>query len=115
MSKQPDVYIVQNQHKWDRENKSWVPKFDFRPAKKFGQIKFVLESDREPFGDTNQLVVDIRQGLWDYSENDFLLLLGNPALIGLCVAIASERGNGHVNLLQWDGREKIYNKISFKL
>jgi hypothetical protein len=54
----------------------------------------------------------MRKKLADFSEADCLLLIGNPILIGVAVALASDASEcGHVNMLQWNGRESRYTRI----
>jgi hypothetical protein len=49
--------------------------------------------------------------LRDYSDEDFLLAMGDPIAIGLAVAIAANNNGGRVKMLKWDRRELRYYAI----
>jgi hypothetical protein len=44
------------------------------------------------------------------TRDDFLVLVGDPVMIGLCVAVAAEL-IGRVRLLRWDKRTLAYFPI----
>ena len=58
----------------------------------------------------DKLLPELREKLQHFDDGDYLLLVGNPALIGVVVAVASEY-NGKIQMLQWHGREKRYIPI----
>ena len=98
------VFVVQNQlHRVDAE---LVPKFDFESAKEFGPIHYLLNPSAKPFH-PEHVIYDLQQKLRDFSLTDYLLLIGNPALIGFAVAIAAQRNRGRVNLLQWSSGKYV--------
>jgi hypothetical protein len=112
------VYVVQNQRKLDTKTGEFVSRFDLGPAEKFGKIEFILSPTAKPFmeglSDANEAIIDeINQKLSIFGSDDYLLLIGNPALIGLVVAVAACHNEGNVKLLQWN-REKggYYAEIS---
>lgn len=107
------VYVVQNQHQ--HQDGQLVPKFDLQPAERFGALVYLLSPTARPFSGA-PIIKELHQKLAKYDpERDKLLLLGNPALIGWCVAIAAAYGRGRVSLLQWDGRSRDYVAISADL
>lgn len=98
------VYLVQE-----------TGKHNFSSARKFGEIKTLL-----PFGYQVGLDIDfatqkIHEGLEEIERGDFLLLAGDPALIGMTVAIAADYLDGQVSLLKWDRQEKFYIPIHCSL
>ena len=46
---------------------------------------------------------------------DFLLLTGDPAIIGVACSIVSDITNGKYNLLKWDKQERKYYSIEIDL
>ena len=80
-----------------------VPKFNIHAASEFGEIKILL-----PYGNISMapqpMVVKLRHQLKDYSDDDFVLPMGDPIAIGAAIAIAAEFNNGRVRLLKWRGR-----------
>ena len=60
-------------------------------------------------------VIELRRLLKNYTSKDFLLLSGDPAIIGLACTIASDINNGRFNLLKWDRQEKVYYPLEIDL
>ncbi len=104
------VFVVQCQHHQDRSTGQLVPKFDLTTAAKYGELIYLLSPTARPF-DSKHVIGEMREKLYDFRDEDYLLLIGNPALIGFAVAIASCQNSGHVNVLQWDGRKQQYIPI----
>lgn len=104
------VYIVQNQRWIDRKTNKLVPKFDFTPARKFGQLRELLPEEMAPFAPAASIKM-LREGLANFSDKDFLLLTGNPVFIGLAVAVAADINEGRVAMLQWSGTRHEYIPI----
>lgn len=100
------VYIIQDQKHVDK-NSQLKPKFDFEPAREFGKLEFLLKPSASPF-DLKPVLKRLHQVLTNFTDGDFLLLTGNPVLLGLAVAIAADYNEGNVALLQWSGAKRTY-------
>ena len=50
-----------------------------------------------------------------YKTTDYLLLTGDPAIIGVACSIVSDITNGKYNLLKWDKQERKYYSITINL
>jgi hypothetical protein len=61
------------------------------------------------------LIFKLRKGLKDYTPEDYLLLTGDPAIIGVACSIVSDITNGKYNLLKWDKQERKYYPIEINL
>ena len=57
----------------------------------------------------------MRKGLKDFGEKDFLLLTGDPAIIGVACSIVSDITSGKYKLLKWDKQERKYYPIEINL
>ena len=57
----------------------------------------------------------LRQGLKNYGPKDYLLLTGDPAIIGVACSIVSDITNGKYNVLKWDKQERRYYSIEINL
>lgn len=101
------VFVVQQQMKFDGELGGLVPKFDVGPAEKFGKIVYLLSPTASPFKPAS-VIKDLHNKLADFSDKDYLLLTGNPCLIGMACAIAADYNNGHISMLQWSGKDGRY-------
>lgn len=101
------VFVVQQTHRADPSGQL-VPKYDLSPAERHGELIYLLSPTARPWR-PEPIVIELRQKLADYrAEQDSILLVGNPILLGLACAIASEMDGGRLVLLQWDGRRKEY-------
>ena len=60
-------------------------------------------------------VLKLREGLKKFNEKDYLLLTGDPAIIGVACSIVSDMTNGKFNLLKWDKQERKYYSIEIDL
>ena len=60
-------------------------------------------------------VIELRRLLKNYTSKDYLLLSGDPAIIGLACTIASDINSGRFNLLKWDRQEKVYYPLEINL
>lgn len=104
------VFIVQNQHRWDKDKEKFVPKFDFTPAEEHGELVNLLSPTAAPFR-TEEIVEELHQKLRTFNDDDTLLLVGNPVLIGMCLAVAADYNAGNIKVLQWSGKDKRYIPI----
>ena len=109
------VFVVQQQMKFDQIRKELVPRFNsINKALRWGNIEFILSPSAHPFNPDTVLGV-MHEKLSGYSDDDHLLLIGNPALIGMVTAIAAHYNGGTVKFLQWSGRHGEYTEIVAKI
>ncbi len=105
------VFAVQMQMRFDPDLKELVPRFpSINKASKWGEIVYLLSPTAHPF-DPPVILGDIHGHLSGFSDDDHLLLIGNPALIGMATAIAGYYNKGNVKFLQWSGRNNTYIEI----
>jgi hypothetical protein len=60
------------------------------------------------------LYLKLRKALKDYTKEDYLLLTGDPAIIGVACSIVSDITNGKYKLLKWDKQERRYYPIEIE-
>ena len=109
--KEKIVYVIQE----IPGTQSGKPKINIMGASKYGEFKFLLPEFSQIIFSPGPLVYKLRQGLKDFNENDYLLLTGDPAIIGVACSIVSDMTNGRYNLLKWDKQEKKYYPIEINL
>ena len=109
-TKKGRVFVVQKTMRWDAQKGELVPKFDLTPAERHGQIEYLLSPTASPFR-PGALLDELHDKLSTITENDYLLLVGNPVLIGMVVAIATGYTDGNVRVLQWSGKHGEYIPI----
>ena len=109
--KPPIVYVVQ-EIAGTREGR---PKINIMGAAHYGNIKFLLPELSQIIFSPGPLILKLRKSLKDFKEKDYLLLTGDPAIIGVACSIVSELTNGKYNLLKWDKQERKYYPININL
>lgn len=109
------VYAVQQQMRFDQVRKELVPRFpSISKAEKWGEIFYLLSPSAHPFN-PDLVLGDMHEKLSGFSDDDYLLLIGNPGLIGMSTAIAAYYNQGSVKFLQWSGRHNEYIEVVAKI
>ena len=111
MEKESIVYVLQELP----GTSTGRPKFNIMGAKKYGKLQVLLKEYTNIIFSPGPIVFELRRLLKDYSSKDYLLLSGDPSVIGLACAIASDINNGRFNLLKWDRQEKVYYPLEINL
>ncbi len=101
------VYAVQQALHRDPRSGDLVPKFDYSSAEEFGELVFLLNDNARPFI-LKPIIDELHEKLANFGPGDYLLLTGNPTLLGLAFAIAADRNNGNIKVLQWHGKSGSY-------
>ena len=95
--------------------KAGTPKINIMSASKFGEFRFLLPEFSQIIFSPGPLIFKLRNLLKEYTIKDYLLLTGDPAIIGVACSIVSEFTNGKYNLLKWDKQDRIYYPIEINL
>jgi len=109
--KAPIVYVIQE----IAGTKEGRPKINILGAAEYGTFKFLLPELSQMIFSPGPLIFKLRKSLKDYTNEDFLLLTGDPAIIGVACSIVSDITSGKFNLLKWDKQERKYYPIHINL
>ena len=109
--KLPIVYVIQE----IAGTKEGRPKINILGAAEYGTFKFLLPELSQMIFSPGPLIFKLRKGLKDYTTEDFLLLTGDPAIIGVACSIVADITSGKFNLLKWDKQERKYYPIHINL
>ena len=107
----PKVYVLQELP----GTKAGTPKINIMSASKFGEFKFLLPEFSQIIFSPGPLIFKLRNLLKNYTTKDYLLLTGDPAIIGVECSIVADVTNGKFNLLKWDKQDRIYYPIEINL
>ena len=107
----PTVYVVQ-EIAGTREGR---PKFNIMGAAEYGNLKFLLDERSQMIFSPGPLIFKLKNLVKDFKPTAYLLLTGDPAIIGVVCSLVSEQTNGRYNLLKWDRQEKRYYPIEIDL
>ena len=95
--------------------KEGKPKINIIGAAEYGKFKFLLPELSQIIFSPGPLIYKLRQELKNFSEQDYLLLTGDPAIIGVACSIVSDMTNGKYKLLKCDRQERKYYPIEINL
>ena len=109
--REPIVYVIQE----IAGTRDGRPKINIIGASQYGSFKFLLPELSQIIFSPGPLIMKLRQSLKDYKPDDYLLLTGDPAIIGVACSIVSDITNGKYNLLKWDKQERRYYPIKINL
>lgn len=88
------------------------PRADIVSATKWGTLIPLSSPMDQVHLNPAYVVSQIKRKLQDFNDEDYLLAMGDPAIIGISFAIASDRNNGRVKLLKWDKKERMYYQVN---
>ena len=91
------------------------PKINIMGAAEYGKFKFLLPELSQIIFSPGPLIFKLRKELQNYKKQDYLLLTGDPAIIGVACSIVSDITNGKYKLLKWDKQERKYYTIEIDL
>ena len=105
------VYVIQE----IAGSQAGSPKINIVGATEYGDLKFLLPEFSQIIFSPGPLIFKLRKGLKDFTVDDYLLLTGDPAIIGVACSIVSDITNGKYKLLKWDKQERKYYPIEINL
>ena len=111
MSEKSIVYVIQEVP----GTKEGRPKINILGAQKYGEIKMLLKEDSQIIFSPGPIVFKLKKLLKDFSKDDYLLLTGDPAIIGVACSVVSDLTGGQYKLLKWDKQESQYYPIQLNL
>ena len=105
------VYVIQD----IPGTKIGAPKINIVGATQYGQLKVLLPENSQIILSPAYVISTLKTKLKDYKSNDYLLLTGDPAIIGVACSIVSDITNGKYKLLKWDKQERRYYPVEIDL
>lgn len=98
------VYVVQE-----------VPGRNIFRARRYGTLQGLLPSGHQVVLSPGPMIFKLRKSLNSFTDDDYLLLMGDPIAIGAAVAIAAQANSGRVKTLKWDKQESDYYVVELDL
>jgi len=84
------------------------------PALHYGEVKILLPPGQVVFS-PGPSIARLRKALKNFSDDDYLLCVGDPVAIAMASMVAAENNVGKVKFLKWDRQEKKYLPIAVNL
>ena len=91
------------------------PRMNVISATKWGDLEPLTNPFDQIHTNPSRFVAQIRRKLRGFTDDDWLLAMGDPAIIGVSFAIAADLNQGRVNFLKWDRMEKTYYPVRISL
>lgn len=101
------VFVTHEPTKWDEAAQRHVPLFNLTPASAYGTLEVLMPAGASLIN-TVPMVRFMRDKLAKFSDEDYILPVGDPASIAAACAIAAEMNSGRVKLLRWDRQSRNY-------
>jgi hypothetical protein len=98
------VYVIQER-----------PERNVLSASQYGELTLVLPFNRQIVLSAAPTIQKMRKVLKDFNDEDYLLLMGDPAAIGIACSIVSDLNRGKYKLLKWDKNEMMYYPVQVDL
>ena len=100
----PTVFLVQ-------EN----PYINVLGAADYGDIVVLFESGQQIMFSPQPAIRKLKRKLKDFDDGDYLLMMGDPAAMGIACCIAAEMNRGRFNILKWDKKQQRYYPVGINL
>jgi hypothetical protein len=84
-------------------------------AMNYGDIVTILPPNAQVAFSVYPTVRRIQRKLDVFTDEDYLLFIGDPTAIGIISAVAASKNNGRFKCLKWDKLEKRYIPIQVDL
>ena len=100
----PTVFLVQ-------EN----PYISVLSAADYGEIVVLFESGQQIMFSPQPAIRKLKRKLKDFNDDDYLLMMGDPAAMGIACCVAAEMNRGKFNILKWDKKAQRYYPVAINL
>ena len=100
----PTVFLVQ-------EN----PYINVLGAAEYGDIVVLFESGQQIMFSPQPAIRKLKRKLKDFDDGDYLLMMGDPAAMGIACCIAAEMNRGRFDILKWDKKQQRYYPVTINL
>lgn len=104
------IFIIQQNFKKNSQG-FMVPRFDTTQAETFGELRVILPHGMNALVDGDSIKERLKSNLKDYTDDDYILPVGSPTLIGWAIHYATVYNDGLVKTLQWNNRKNDYEII----
>ncbi len=111
--KRPRVFVVQEPLKRNADGE--LERFmDLTKVAQYGQPIVCLKSGKVTLS-PGPTIDRLWEVLKDFSDDDYLVAVGDPSAIAVAAAIAAEVNNGRFKLLKWDKRLSLHIEVDYDI
>ena len=80
-----------------------------------GKIVTLFETGSQIMFSPQPAIRKLKRKLKDFNDNDYLLMMGDPAAMGIACCVAAEMNRGKFKILKWDKKQQRYYPVSVNL
>ena len=80
-----------------------------------GANLIILSRTKSDLDNVEKQIRKLKRKLRDFNDNDHLLMMGDPAAMGIACCVASEMNRGKFKILKWDKMQKRYYSVQINL
>ena len=88
---------------------------DISDASEFGDLEILLPAKEQASFSTQPTIRRMVRSLSKFSDDDYLLLAGDPAGIAIAGALAAQNNRGYFKMLKWDRLDQKYYPLEVNL
>ena len=92
-----------------------MPRINVNKALHFGNIEFLFSERAQLVYSSGALVRELRKKLEKFNDEDYLLLLGDPAILATTGAVVADVNQGKFKMLKWDRESAKYYPLEVNL
>ena len=92
-----------------------MPNIDILSAEKYGELVPILPPGYQLILSPGPTVQKIKKVLKDFNDKDYLLLMGDPSLIGVACSIAAINNINKYKVLKWDRERRKYYPLEINI
>ena len=92
-----------------------MPNRDILSAEKYGDLVPILPPGYQLILSPGPTVQKIKKVLKDFNDKDYLLLMGDPSLIGVACSIAAINNINKYKVLKWDRERRKYYPLEINI
>lgn len=94
------------------KNGQWVPRVNIYTAEPYGEVRKLVKASHVHAALLPQPTIRaLRRDLKDFSDDDYLLPVGDVSLVAMATAVALENNRGRAKLLRWNREERRYDVV----
>lgn len=109
------VYVVHEPVRLNKATGLYELYMDLKPAAEYGDLNFLLNASSNCMLASGPTIKLLKQKLFHFSDNDYIVPVGDPSLIACVCMVAGLANAGRVNFLKWDGQLRRYIKVSIDI
>ena len=108
------VFVPQQPSRFDAATRLWIPTVNLDPAKAYGAVEVMLPPNANRLH-TAPLIAALKDKMSEFTEDDYIVAVGDPSLIAAAACIAARKTGGLLKMLKWDRMSRNYISVEIQL